>query len=247
MLLLVSTALALSPDEVLAEIDAQSDHRSARVAPAPKIPRSARKRVANGETVAGVNLPDGYDTAQGWGVAIWDVPIDSVWKAVNNEDEASVYMAPAYSGTVDGTAHHSDRATFQYVSAPLVTDRWWVTRWTFNDALYAESEQMMWEVHFVDDLDPSFMTGTDFEDLLDDSMPIEWAKGGWLLIPLSDGRTWVEYFSWANPGGSIPSGLFSKFADKEVLNTFEAVEKRARYHEKKALDGYVRPDGSEID
>lgn len=247
MLLLVSTALALSPDDVLAEVDAQKEHRAERVAPAPTIPRAAMKKAAAGETVAGVNLPEGYDTAQGWGVAIWDVPIDAAWKAVNNEDEASDYMTPAYSGTVDGTAHHSDRASFQYVSAPLVTDRWWVTRWTFSEPLYAASEGKVWEVSFVDDLDPSYMKGTAFEDLLADSMPIDWAKGGWLLIPLSDGSTWVEYFSWANPGGSIPSGLFSKFADKEVLATFEAMEARARYHETANKSGYVRPDGSSID
>ncbi|MCP4808388.1 MAG: hypothetical protein GY913_06230 [Proteobacteria bacterium] len=247
MLLLVSTALALSPDEVLAEVDAQKEHRSERVAPAPAIPRTAMKTAATGEPVAGVNLPEGYDTAQGWGVCVWDVPIEAVWKAVNNEDEASDYMAPERSGTVDGTAHHSDRASFQYVSAPLVTDRWWVTRWTFNEALYAASSQMIWEVSFVDDLDPTFMAGTTFEPLLEDSMPIAWAKGGWLLIPLSDGSTWVEYFSWANPGGSIPSGLFSKFADKEVLATFEAVEARAKYHEKNGTDGYVKPDGTELD
>ena len=246
MLLLVGAALALTPEEVLAEVEAQDPHRKHRTAPAPKIPKSARVKAANGDAVAGVVLPDGYDTAQGWGVAIWDAPVEAVWKAINNEDQASDYLVPAHSGTVDGTTHHSGRATFQYLEAPMVTDRWWVTRWTFNETLYAESEGMVWEVSFVDDLDPKLMEGTDFEELLDDSMPIEWAKGGYLVIPLSDGRTWVEYFSWSDPGGNVPAGIFSKFADREVLSTFEAMAARAEYHETAGKSGYVRPDGSEL-
>jgi len=247
MLLFVSLAFALSPEEILAEVEAQDEHRKHRTAPAPKIPKSARAKAATGEAVAGVNVPDGYDTGQGWGVAIWDAPAEAVWKAINNEDQAADYLVPAYSGTVDGTTHHSGRATFQYLDAPMVTDRWWVTRWTFNEKLYAESEGMVWEVSFVDDLDEDLMKGTDFEALLEDSMPIAWAKGGYLVIPLSDGRTWVEYFSWTDPGGNVPAGLFSKFADKEVLATFEAIAARAEYHETAAKGGYVKPDGSPID
>lgn len=246
MLLLVGAALALTPEEVLAEVKAQDEHRSHRTAPAPKIPAAARLKAAAGETVAGVTLPEGYVTAQGWGVAIWDAPVEAVWKAINNEDQASDYLVPAYSGTVDGTNHHSGRATFQYIEAPMVTDRWWVTRWTFNEDLYAASGGQVWEASFVDDLDATRMEGTEFEALLDDAMPIAWAKGGYLIIPLSDGRTWVEYFSWSDPGGNVPAGLFSKFADKEVLSMFEAVAERAEYHETAGATGYVRPDGSEL-
>ncbi len=247
MLLVVGVALALTPEEVLAEVEAQDEFRKHRTAPAPKIPESARKKAAKGETVAGVNLPAGFETTQGWGVAIWDAPVEAVWKAINNEDEASDYLVPAYSGTVDGTAHHSDRATFQYLDAPMLTDRWWITRRSFNEKLYTESGGQVWEVSFVEDLDTDLLDGTEFEELLEDSVPIAWGKGGYLVIPLSDGRTWVEYFTWSDPGGNVPAGLFSKFADREVLATFEGVAARAEYHETSGATGYVRPDGSSLD
>ncbi len=243
MMIFVTAALAA---DAWTEVSALAEHRNDRQV-AEVIPDSARKAASEGKRQAGVHAPGDGGLATGWGVAVWDLPVEAVWKAINNEDQASDFLAPAHSGTVDGAAHHSGRSSFQYISAPVVTDRWWITTWTFNAELYRLTEGAMWEVSFVDNNDPAMLEGTTFHSLLADSMPIADAAGGWLVIPLSDGRTWVEYLSQADPGGNIPSGLMGKFADREVLSTFDAIEARAVYHQTAGAEGYVRPDGSELE
>ncbi|MBW2257102.1 MAG: hypothetical protein JRI25_21260 [Deltaproteobacteria bacterium] len=125
-LCLLIAALPFQPalaGEVADEVLALAPLRAHRMAvDPPSIPVAAYDRAAEGKRVAGVQFVEGVAAGQGWGVAVYDLPIEAVWWAVNSEDVHEDWLRVEVSQVVDGEAYRDGRAVFQYLPLPVVKD-----------------------------------------------------------------------------------------------------------------------------
>ncbi len=221
--------------------------RSQRLGPdAPDIPAAAYHKALSGQMVTGVEFVDGAKAGKGWGVAVFDQPVEDVWRVVNDEERQVGRIPVDASVIIAGERHQTGRTLFQYMRLPVVTDRWWVVDVTHNGPLYEASGGTFWEQRWTEVADPQrAIDGTRFADLAGRGMPVDTAKGAWLLVRLDDGRTLSEYFTWSDPGGQVPAGLASRFAGGAIKEMFIAVEALAaeQQHEAHAKP-FVRPDGA---
>lgn len=238
--LLPATAAASSVDEVLAEV---APLRALRLATdAPEIPAEAYAKAAQGKRVSGIEAVEGIAAAKGWGVAIYDQPVEAVWKAVNDEAQHPSRLPIAHSAVVRGTPALTGRYLFEYMPLPVVRDRWWIVEVHHNADLYARSGGRVWEEAWDDATDPTMLEGTEWADEIERAVPVAWTKGAWLLVDLGDGRTLAEYFAWSDPGGKLPAGPASRFAGGAIRDTLEAMGQLAAEHAGQTGPGFVRPD-----
>ena len=77
-----STARAADITEIVEQILAARRERAKDV---PDIPADAYTRALGGEVVSGIEFVDGAKAGKGWGVAVYDVPVEAMWKAINDE------------------------------------------------------------------------------------------------------------------------------------------------------------------
>ena len=74
------------------------------------------------------------------------------------------------------------------------------------------------------------------------------SHGAWLVAPLADECTLIEYYTWSDPGGALgwAQGLVAKRAFRATLR---GIMRMARDHvlEPHDGDGFVRADGSRGD
>ena len=243
VLMLLSLAEARTVAEGLAILDPLRSQRAADAA--PTVPADAYTRAASGEHVKGIQSVEGVAASKGWGVAVFDLPVEAVWKAVNDEKRFAGRLPVSESAVVAGTPNRDGRYLFQYMPLPVVDDRWWVVHMDHNAGLYQQSGGVVWELSWKDATDASRVAGTSWEAKVEDATPVAWTHGSWLLVDL-EGKTLVEYFVWSDPGGSIPAGPASKFAGGAVLDTLAAMEQLAREHAGKSEGGFVRPDQSAL-
>jgi len=232
--LVASVAFAGKPD--------LSEHRDLRLGSgAPLISETARDRALAGETVTGLERVDGVDAAKVWGATVWNTDVESAWMAVNdNNGYVGRVGALTASRVISGSDHASGRMLFQMMDVPVVQDRWWVVQHRHNAALFDATDGEAWEIAWkgVSDvpLSPSDRS------LAEKGTRVTWTEGAWLFVPLDDGRTYVEYYAWSDPGGSIPAGMASRFAGGAVSGLLDDVEAFAQEKSKLSQDGYVRPD-----
>ena len=173
------------------------------------------------------------------------VPVEALWKALNDDehhDDGDV-LPLLNSVVVEGEAGQSGRETFQYFNKAGL-GRWWVNQMNMNQALYEVTDGSLWELRWHDVQ----------EEYPGDEPPVkinarvrslEESVGAWLLVPLGDDCTLVEYTARGEPGGMM--GTFQWMAASRTLRkTVEGMVELAREH----LDGphpelsFVRPDGS---
>lgn len=238
----LQAALAASvPDQVLAV----AAFRSKRIAKdAPVVPASAYETAATGKIATGVEYADGVAAGKGWAVAVSDVRVESLWMAMNAEDQyVGRFNGLNASAVLSGTAHGSPRVLFQSLDLPIVSDRWWVSLEQFNAPLYTQSDGRVWECAWTDATDPARVAGTPWADFAAAGVPVAWSKGAWLLIPLEDGRTLIEYFVWTDPGGKLPAGAATRFASGALDRSVRDLEAFARVLADGPRAGFVRPDG----
>ena len=89
------------------------------------------------------------------------------------------------------------------------------------------------------------LQGTPFSDYEESGTPVDWTLGAWLLVPLSNETTLVEYVVSSSPGGRIPAALAARFAPGQVLQTLSSMEEIvAEQRPHPIAPGTVRPDGS---
>lgn len=246
LLALVSSVFAqLSPEEVLAEVRALDAFRSQRIASAPRIPDIAYTTAASGKAYKTVIAVEGAESGKAYGVWVSSVPIGPLWKAVNDEPHLVGYIPVTESSVLSGTVRGSGPVVFQYLEVPVpgVNDRWWATKVRFNPGLYAASGNKLWELAWREDTSVSIV-GTAWEAKVADATMVAKSQGGWLLIPLSDGRTVMEYYTWANPSGSIPKWVADRLGGGAVVDTIHGMEKMAREHIPGCSGRYYYPDGS---
>jgi hypothetical protein len=244
LILGASTAFA----DVQGTVDSLAAFRTKRMAKeAPAIPASAYAKAEAGELVSGLEGVAGVSAAKGWGVAVFDIPIESVWKALNDEAVFADRLPVSYSEVVAGRPKRDDRHLFQYMPLPMFDDRWWVTHMRHNGDLYKTSAGKIWELAWTDETDETRLS-PQHKAMIKDAQEVDWTHGSWLLIDLGAGKTLVEYFVWSDPGGSLPPGPASRFAGGAVKETLAAMKALAKEHQqgKAHGGGFVRPDQSTL-
>ncbi len=189
------------------------------------------------------------DGDKGMGVILARMPVELLWKAVNDEDHHDLegdYFPVRHSEVIDGTPRGASRLLFQYYKQAGI-GRWWVTRVEMNRDLYQGSEGALWEIHWndamaaIDPADPPMNT------VSRKITPIKRSRGSWLLVPLTDECTLVEFFVWSDPGGVI--GVMQPLmAKKAVRSTLRGVLRLAQEHLSEPHHGgsFVRADGTPI-
>jgi hypothetical protein len=223
-------AVAADPAAALeARLAETKDLRALRIAPgAPSLPDSAWEAAARGEIPTGVIGVDGVSAKKVWGVGLLDVDIATLWAGINDETQHPGYTAMGYSEIVSGTRCESGRHTLQYLPLSLVSDRWWVTILTSNAALLEKSGGAVRELTWRSSTDATEVTSAKGKEILNAAIPIGWSKGGWYLTAIDSVHTLAEYYTWSDPGGSVPAGMASMFATNGVRNQIEAMARFAR-------------------
>jgi hypothetical protein len=54
-------------------------------------------------------------------------------------------------------------------------------------------------------------------------MRVKYVEGAWYLRDLDGNNTLIEYYTWSDPGGSVPAGLASSFSSSSIAKTLDAM------------------------
>lgn len=185
------------------------------------------------------------DGDHGVAVAIVALPLESLWRAVNDEGEHAVgdYLLVNRSEIVAGTPRGLERTVFQ-AGSRMGLGRWWVTRTRMNADLFGASGGMLWEVTWDGREQPEAPPVRDPPDL----SPVRSTEGAWLLARVDHGCTLVEHFSRSDPGGfvGVMQGLVLGRALRDAVAGMVDLA-AARYLEPPSGPPFVRPDGDPLD
>ena len=231
-------------DTLMNDLSTWKTHRTSGTA--PNIPRADYQAALNGEIVTGIEVIEDIKAAKGYGIVAVDLPIDTLWKAIADEDHHAGQLPVSHSRTIDGKPRSIDHTIFQYIEVPILTDRWWLVRIRYNNNLYTATGGRAWELWWSDRIKETALRSRLDPSLLEDGMPIAWSKGAWLLVDLGGGKTLIEYHTWSDPGGNVPVGPATRFAAGEVKSTLQGIAAFARKHTPTCSGRYVKPDGSAL-
>ncbi len=232
-ILLLTSALAATPEQVAQRVDEIRDLRKLRITEAiPTIDEAHYAVAARHEVSTDLQSVDGHKAKKAFGVVVLNAPIGRVWAAVNDENSKVAYTKIGFLEVLQGKACESGRRVFQYLPVRFVTDRWWIVEQTANDALFEASDGRVREMRWksVDDA-PSTASSREWAEK---GMRIAYTQGSWFLVEIDATHTLVEYYVWSDPGGSIPAGLASSFASGSIGETMMTMERLA-------LDGPTCP------
>ena len=232
-----------SPDEVRAQIADAGLERAARTARfSTPPPRNLYEKAAGqvGELVID------RDGQKGFGVVLVELPVEALWRAINDEDahDTPGYLPLSRSEIVGGTPRGTARSVFQ-AGEKMGLGRWWLTETTMSGALYEASDGRLWEAAWEADMKDTGKTPP--VDDPPDLSPIEWSRGAWLLVPLGDGCTLLEHFTWSKPGGFV--GLIQGMVlGRALRESVEGMVRLAAERYRTPPDGppFVRPDGTPL-
>lgn len=182
-------------------------------------------------------------------VLLTTYPIESLWMAINDEDHyaGGDYLPVRHSEVIEGVPRGERRLLFQYFKRAGV-GRWWIDEVVMNRELYEKSGGMLWELRWWD-----LMETHDEEDLPAEFRdlglaPIRESRGAWLMIPLAEHCTLVEYVTFSNPGGFL--NVAQWFAAGHVIReTLDGIQRLASEHipQPHPEARFIRPDGAVID
>jgi hypothetical protein len=227
--LLLALAHAATPAQVLARIDEIAALRAQRLdRGAPVLDRSVYDRAARGEIVSGTVEVPGYKAKKVWGVGVFDVPIARYWSAVNDDRSKVEWTKLTYLELLKGSYCQAPRRVFQFAEVPLITDRWWIIDVGYNAALQAKTAGRVREQAWKTNGDFGTPTASSTEWAAK-GMHITSTVGAWLLVDLDGKSTLVEYYTWVDPGGSIPASLASSIAASGVDDTMAKMADLARH------------------
>jgi hypothetical protein len=193
------------------------------------------------------------DGKLGLAVLVTDLPIETLWMAVNDEDHYAQggYLPVLHSEVIGGTPRGQDRVLFQYFKRAGV-GRWWIDQVVMSEELFDESDAQLWELRWWDLMDSRGEKSLPEEHVrsLNDLglSPIRASRGAWLMMPLGAECTLIEYVTYSDPGGFLSIAQILG-AGRVIRDTLEGVERLAREHIPKAHSDFrfVRPDGTLIE
>lgn len=218
LLLIGLMAWAATPEQVLARVDEVAPLRALRTARPPAVARDVYVRAAGGEVVTGVVEVPGHSARKVWGVAVVDVPIGRYWAALNDDRSKVEYTKLEHVEVVSGVPCAAPRRVFQFAAIPLLTDRWWFVNIASNTTLRARSGGRVREQSWRSDTDWSTPTPTTTAWAAK-GMHITSTEGAWFLVDIDGKSTLVEYYTWADIGGSVPSSLVGTLAAGGIDDT----------------------------
>ena len=223
-----SEGMASTLDDVRAAVDQAAALRGMRLAPdVPPLSSQHYERAAGGEVVTGLEVVAGHKAKKAYAVGIVGVPIDSFWRAINDDPRKVDYTKLGYAEVLSGGVCGTRRQVFQYLPVSLMTDRWWAFEVRANTGLHEASAGALREQYWTSDAATEPLTAS-AQAWADKGMSVVFTQGAWLLMALADGSTLVEYYSWADPGGAVPAGLASSFAAGSIKDTFASMTELAR-------------------
>lgn len=224
----ILSAGAVEPEAVQSRLAELAEHRSQLLdKEAPPIPADAYRRAAEGKVTTGLVTVDGVAAKKAWGIGVFDVPIDAYWKVINDDITKVSYTKLDFAEILEGTRCKAPRRVFQFISVPFLTDRWWVVDIRENTGLAAATSGSMREQTWATDGDFSVSTPS-AKEWAAKGMHIDSTQGSWVLVDLGNDHTLVEYYTWADPGGSVPAGFASRMAAGGVSDTLETMAQAAR-------------------
>ena len=184
----------------------------------------------------------------GQAVVVTDIPVEALWMGINDEDHYAEgdYLPVEHSEVIEGTPRGESRILFQYFKRSGV-GRWWIDEVVMNRELFEESQGALWELRWWDLMEERAADGLPeaYSDL--GLSPIKASRGAWLMIPLAESCTLIEYVTISNPGGFL--NIASWFAAGHVIKeNLEALQRLALEHVPGPHpdERFLRPDGSEI-
>ncbi|MGB5890617.1 MAG: hypothetical protein WBH75_11695, partial [Thermoanaerobaculia bacterium] len=139
------------------------------------------------------------DGMQAAGVMVAELPVETLWMAINDEDHHADgdYLPIRYSQVIGGTSRGQSRLLFQYFRK-LGVGRWWVDQMDMDGELFQRSNEKLWELRWQDRMD-SYDGSPPPEVPIDPKVPpIRETRGAWLLVPINEGCTLIEYSSWSD-------------------------------------------------
>lgn len=230
LLLLAASALAYDADSLMARVAETESFRSHRIeGPLPTFSSEDYRKAAQGKVVTGLLRVDGSSNKVGYGMGVLNVGIDQLWAGINSETQHLDLLPVDYIEVIEGTPCADQRKVLMTASVPLITDRWWITQNTYNTAIHEASGGVMRELGWSSPSDfASTPLRTAAQTATNRLVPIGFSRGAWFLLALDDSHTLVEYHSWVDPGGRVPSGAASMFATAGIEDTFEAMETYAQ-------------------
>ncbi len=188
----------------------------------------------------------------GQAVLMSDLPIETLWMAINDEDHYAEdgYIPVLHSEVVGGTSRGQDRILFQYFKRAGV-GRWWIDQVVMSDGLFVDSDATLWELRWWDLMETRDETSLPEElsqSLTDLGLsPIRESRGAWLMIPIAASCTLIEYVTYSDPGGFLSLAQWLG-AGRVIRDTLEGVEKLAREHIPTPHEDsrFVSPDGTPV-
>ncbi len=216
----------------LAEIEPLRSLRLAEVT--PEVAAEGWLKVAAGEVVTGLDDVPGHSPRLGWGVAVLDVEIGALWRAINEDLWHGDALDMDLVEIVAGTACASDRRVLRVMPVPVLTDRWWVVQYTVNHRLRDASGGRMRELRWsgVTDAEIPGMSDT-ARALVEGKVRVVDNVGGWFLVDLDGKHTLTEYTALSDPGGNVPAGLASSLANGRLAENMRAMESYAQTSERR--------------
>ncbi len=230
---------------VLSAIQPLRHHRNCDSA--PRIKSTAYRAVLKDGIQSGIQTEKGQGVAKAWGLALIRLPVEQMWMAVNDEESYPGTLPVTVSEVFQGEPYKDGRLVFQKMTLPgPFKDRWWIIKKRAGERLYTATDGRVWEACAQNATDPSLLVGSPLKKHLEGAQPVNWTYASWTLIALSEEITLVEYFTWTDPGGSLPAGPASRFASSAVKRTMAKIEQLARQYKPEDMLHFTRPDGTPL-
>ena len=226
--------LALEPfDEKMVETIRNNSYRSLRLLDKnPTIPSLAYTKASKGEIVTGIEKIEGKEAQIGWGVAVVDVPLPHFFASLNEEEHHVEYTAVSFTKIVHGEPCSDGREVLMILPLPIISDRWWITHQYTNPKIRENSGGMVAELVWKEI--PNWNIPNKYQETVRGLVRIPFTQGSWFLYALDAQHTLAEYHSWVDPGGSIPAGPASQFAQGSIKDTFTQMIAFAKKQERSA-------------
>ena len=226
MIIIALSAMAVTPEVVNQRLEEIESLRANRLVDAPKISNVDYRNAAAGKVPTGMVSVDGFSYKKGYGVRVFDLPIDTVWSALNDDRGKLEHTKLSHAELLGGRYCESGRRVFQFLPLPFVSDRWWVSDFRFNEKIHQTSSGRVREM-FWKSIDPNTLSTKPSKEWMDKGIPVNFNEGAWFVVDLDGSSTLVEYYAWSDPSGYIPASLTNSLAAGGIKDTIDAVRKIA--------------------
>lgn len=193
----------------------------------PRLSSSDIRKAASGTIVTGSVAASGSSANKLYAAALVDVPIGRLWSGINDETRHAGYTSMAYTELIKGRPCQDHRRILQFmdIPVPFVSDRWWIGVRSSNKNIEMASGASVREVKWTSSVSPSEVTSSAGQKIIGSGVPINFTKGAWFLVAITERHTWVEYYSWTDPGSGIPSSIANSAASGGIRDAVLAMRK----------------------